>query len=91
MAEGAGVELSAGGFDFFGWDVTALDGGVAPAFPVVAGVLLHVAPEVVEPAGGTFGCTNEESPALFVGEGGAEDLEPDARVHEGGFVEDDSA
>ena len=35
LAEGAGVELRAGGFDFLGWDVAALDCGVGPALPFV--------------------------------------------------------
>ena len=76
MAEGAGVELGSGGFDF-GWgDVAALDGGVGPAGPVVVG-RSSVEVEVVEPGGGAFGSGDEEGPALFVGEGGAENFKPD--------------
>jgi hypothetical protein len=37
LAEGANVELASGGFDFFGWDVVALDGGELPPGPVGVG------------------------------------------------------
>ncbi len=77
MAEGAGVELRSSGFNFFWGDVTALDCGVGPACPVVGGVFFDVAPEVVEPGCGALGGGDEECPTLFVGEGGAEDFEPD--------------
>jgi len=86
LAEGAGVELGAGGFNFGSGDVIAFDGGELPALPVRV-ALFAVAPEVVEPAGGAVRGGNEECPALFVGQGGADDLEPDFGVHEGGFVE----
>ena len=88
LAEGANVELASGGFDFFGRDVIALDGGELPAGPVGVGFFAAIAPEIVEPAGGAVGGGDEEGPALFVGEGRADDLEPDVRRHEGGFVED---
>jgi len=88
LAEGANVELASGGLDFFGRDVVALDGGELPAGPVGVGFFAAIAPEVVEPAGGAVGGGDEEGPALFVGEGRADDLEPDVRRHEGGFVED---
>ena len=67
LAESAGVELGAGGFDFFGWDVAALDGGVAPALPVVGFFFFAEVPQVVEPAGGAVRGADEQGPALFVG------------------------
>ena len=39
LAEGAGVELASGGFDFFRWDVVAFDCRELPAAPVVVAAL----------------------------------------------------
>jgi len=49
LAERARIKLSAGGFHFLGWDVPALNRGVAPAAPFVGWVIFAVAPKVVEP------------------------------------------
>ena len=70
MPEGAGVELGAGSFDFFGWDVAAFDGRVAPALPQVRFVVLRVAPEVVEPARGALRGGDEQRPPLLVSQSG---------------------
>jgi hypothetical protein len=86
LAECANVELASGGLDFFRWDVIALDCGELPPDPVGVFGFCAVAPEVVKPAGGAVRGGNEQGPALFVGEGRADHLEPDLGVHEGGFV-----
>ena len=86
LAEGAGVELAAGGFNFLRWDVVAVDRRELPAVPVVVSAV-GVLPEFVEPASRAVGGGDEECPALFVGQSGADDLEPDLAGHEGGFVQ----
>ena len=86
LAERSRIELRSGGFDFLFWDVAALDCCVAPAPPVVV-LLSSELVEVEKPGCCALGGGDEECPALFVGEGGAEDFESHARVHEGGFVE----
>jgi hypothetical protein len=87
LAERARVKLSAGCLNFVGWDVSALDGGVTPALPFVGWVIFAVAPKVVEPAGRPIRGGNKQCPALFVGQGGSNDLKPDLGVHKCGFVE----
>ena len=76
-AECTNVELASGGLDFFRWDVIALDCGELPPDPVGVFGLGAIAPEVVEPASRAVRGRNEQGPALFVGEGRADYLEPD--------------
>jgi hypothetical protein len=66
LAEGAGVELGAGSFDFLRWDVIAVNRRELPALPVVV-AFIAIAPEVVKPAGGAVWGRDEECLALFVG------------------------
>ena len=79
LAEGIGVEVTGGAGEFgFGDDAT-LFGGVVTGFPfgIVLLATLVAIIKVIAAAGGT----EEESAALTIGEGGAEDIAPSFRFH----------
>ena len=79
------------GFDlgeFGGIDEGVVGGGKVEGLPVAPlGVLAELV-QVVEPVA-SVGGAQEEGAAAGGGEHGSDDLDPELRVHEGGFIEDD--
>ncbi len=86
LAEGIGIEFMGGGGEFGGIDVSSLCGGELEGSPIGSG--LGIFETLVEMIA-TFGSADEEGAALAVGEGGANDFEPDLGTEGGALIEDD--
>jgi len=78
--------LKADGFEFGGVNEGIIKGGVLEATPCCAAAGIHEAfPEPVF----AVGRTEQEGMAFAFEEHGADDLRPDGRLHESGFIQDD--